>query len=58
MIHPVHRSPTKLHAANDIGHPVQIWFSVLIITIPMSLIQFDGPATPKSVALFAAFLSY
>src|SRR5678809_428658 len=30
-IHVVHHSPTELHAANDIGHPVQIVFSLLFI---------------------------
>lgn len=58
QIHAVHHSPTELHAANDIGHPVQIWFSLLFITIPGSLIEFEGPGTPKSVAFFVALLSY
>lgn len=56
-IHKVHHSPTELHAANDIGHPVQGFFSLAFITIPMSVIQIDGPAMPWAVGAVVAFLA-
>lgn len=48
-VHAVHHAPDQLHAANDIGHPVQILFNFLFVTIPLSLVQFDGPAAPAAV---------
>ena len=57
-IHVVHHAPHELHAANDIGHPVQILFSVVFITIPLSLIQVDGPETPFVVGFVVTLLSY
>lgn len=57
-IHVVHHSPTELHAVNDIGHPVQIFFSLIFITIPMSLFQIDGPETPAAVLFVVSLLSY
>lgn len=57
-VHVVHHSPTELHAANDIGHPLQILFSLAFITIPLSLIQIDGPETPAAVVFVVALLSY
>ena len=57
-VHVVHHSPTELHAFNDIGHPVQIFFSLIFITIPMSLFQIDGPETPAAVLFVVSLLSY
>lgn len=57
-IHAVHHAPTELYAANDIGHPVQVWFSLLFISIPMSIIQFDGPEAPIAVGFVVSLLSY
>ena len=57
-IHVVHHSPHELHAANDIGHPVQVLFSILFISVPMSLIQIDGPGTPFVVGFVVGLLSY
>lgn len=57
-IHAVHHAPTELHAANDIGHPVQIWFTILFISLPMSLIRIDGPETPFAVGFVVTLLSY
>lgn len=57
-IHMVHHSPTELHAANDIGHPMQVWFSIVFITIPLSLIQIDGPVTPAAVSFVLLLLTY
>ena len=48
-IHLVHHAPRELHAANDIGHPLQIIISFVFVTVPLSLIQLDGPATPAAV---------
>jgi sterol desaturase/sphingolipid hydroxylase (fatty acid hydroxylase superfamily) len=57
-IHAVHHSPTELHAANDIEHPMQVWFSIVFISIPLSLVQFDGPATPAAVGFVIGLLTY
>jgi len=57
-IHAVHHSPTELHAANDIGHPLQILFGLLMVSIPLSLIQIDGPATPALVGFILLLLTY
>lgn len=57
-VHKVHHAPTELHAANDIGHPIQGFFSFLFITAPMSLIQIDGPATPVALGMLVTFLTY
>jgi sterol desaturase/sphingolipid hydroxylase (fatty acid hydroxylase superfamily) len=57
-IHAVHHSPTELHAANDIGHPMQIWFSIIFITIPMSLVQIDGPGTPLAVGFVFQLMTF
>jgi len=56
-IHAVHHAPTELHAANSIGHPAQIWFRLLFITIPLSLFQFDGPQEPTQAAFIMALLA-
>jgi sterol desaturase/sphingolipid hydroxylase (fatty acid hydroxylase superfamily) len=57
-IHALHHAPTELHAANDVGHPIQIFLSVLFITIPLSLIEVDGPATPVAMTFIVALMSY
>jgi sterol desaturase/sphingolipid hydroxylase (fatty acid hydroxylase superfamily) len=56
-IHKVHHAPTELHAANDIGHPVQIFFTFLFITMPMSLFKLSGPEIPLALFLTSWFLS-
>ena len=58
QIHAVHHSPTELHAANDIGHPLQIVFGLLMVSIPLSLVQIDGPATPAIVGFILLLLTY
>lgn len=45
-IHVVHHAPRDLHAANDLGHPVQNIFNFVFIAVPMSLIQISGPEMP------------
>lgn len=57
-IHAVHHSPRELHAANSIGHPLQILFSLAFISIPMSLIEMSGPAVPIAVGMIVGMLSY
>jgi sterol desaturase/sphingolipid hydroxylase (fatty acid hydroxylase superfamily) len=57
-IHVVHHSPAELHAANDIGHPAQVWIHALFVSIPLSLIQFDGPATPAVILFLVTLSSY
>ena len=56
-IHAVHHCPRELHAANDIGHPLQAFFSLAFIGIPMSLIQVEGPTVPFVVGSFISMLS-
>ncbi len=57
-VHAVHHAPHELHAANDIGHPLQIVFTVDFISIPLSLIQIAGPATPAVVGFVITLLSF
>lgn len=57
-IHAVHHSPAELHAANDIGHPLQVWFSFVFLTIPFSLVQIEGPTTPVAVGFVLLLLTY
>jgi len=56
-IHSVHHSPRHLHAANDIAHPLQVFYSIIFVTLPLSLIQFDGPAVPIAVGFVVGLLS-
>ena len=49
-IHVVHHAPRELHAANDIGHPLQTILVFFFVSFPLSLIQADGPAIPLAVA--------
>jgi sterol desaturase/sphingolipid hydroxylase (fatty acid hydroxylase superfamily) len=55
-IHAVHHSPTDLHAASSYGHPLQTVTMFLFISIPMSLVQFQGPEEPAAVAALITFL--
>lgn len=57
-IHAVHHAPTELHAANDIGHPAQVWAHLLFVSLPLSLVQFDHPVTPAVVGFLVMLLSY
>lgn len=57
-IHAVHHSPRELHAANSIGHPLQALFSVVFISVPMSLIQISGPEAPAVVGMIMGILTY
>ena len=57
-IHAVHHSPRELHAANDIGHPLQAFYSLMFIGLPLSIIQVDGPAIPFAVGMFVSMLSF
>jgi sterol desaturase/sphingolipid hydroxylase (fatty acid hydroxylase superfamily) len=57
-IHVVHHSPHELHAANDLGHPLQVVFTIAFVSLPMSFIQIDGPATPFVVGFVVSLLSY
>ena len=56
-VHVVHHAPRELHAANSIGHPLQTLFSFAFITVPLSLFQIDGPATPFVVGSFVTLLA-
>jgi len=56
-IHSVHHSPAELHAANDIGHPLQVIYATLFITIPLSLVGVDGPAMPVALGLLIGAMS-
>jgi sterol desaturase/sphingolipid hydroxylase (fatty acid hydroxylase superfamily) len=54
-IHVVHHSPHELHAANDIAHPLQILPNFLLVSLPLSLVQIDGPEAPVAVGLIIGF---
>lgn len=56
-IHAVHHSPRKLHAANDIGHPLQILYNILFISIPLSLVGIEGPVMPVALTLLMGAMS-
>ncbi len=56
-IHAVHHSPRELHAANDIGHPLQCIPDLLMVWLPMSLVQMPGPVTPVAVSLLSSLLT-
>jgi sterol desaturase/sphingolipid hydroxylase (fatty acid hydroxylase superfamily) len=56
-VHVTHHSPNELHAANDIGHPLQAVFSFIFIALPMSFIQIDGPSTPFVISSIVVLLS-
>lgn len=45
-IHVVHHAPDELHAANSIGHPLQGFIELAMVTIPMSFVKFSGPSVP------------
>jgi sterol desaturase/sphingolipid hydroxylase (fatty acid hydroxylase superfamily) len=47
-----------MHAANDIGHPLQAFYSLMFIGLPLSIIQVDGPAIPFAVGMFVSMLSF
>ena len=57
-IHAVHHAPQDLHAANSLGHPLQTIPEILIVTIPLSLIEFNGPAIPVAVTFLSSFLTF
>jgi sterol desaturase/sphingolipid hydroxylase (fatty acid hydroxylase superfamily) len=57
-IHMVHHSPRELYAANDVGHPLQFLYSTVVISIPLSLIQFEGPGVPGVASFILLILSY
>ena len=57
-IHAVHHAPTELHAANDIGHPAQVWPHLFFVSLPLSLVQYDHPVTPAMVGFIVMLLSY
>src|SRR5205085_6006881 len=56
-VHKVHHSPTELHAANNIGHPIQSLFSWGFIGVPLGLIRIDGPAAPVIAGIIVALLA-
>jgi sterol desaturase/sphingolipid hydroxylase (fatty acid hydroxylase superfamily) len=57
-VHAVHHAPTELFAANDIGHPLQVVFGLIFVSLPLSLIQLDGPDAPIAVSSFIFLLTY
>lgn len=57
-IHAVHHAPTELHAANNIGHPLQEVLNVLFISVPLSLFEFSGPRAPVAVGYVVVLMSY
>ncbi len=56
-LHAVHHAPTELHVANSAGHPLQVIPDFLLISVPLSLIQFAGPAIPTLIGAFVVLMS-
>lgn len=52
-VHKVHHSPDDLHAANTIGHPLQVIPSKLMIGLPVSFLNADS--LPLWVSIAQAF---
>ena len=57
-IHMIHHAPTEVHAANTLGHPLQMWYTIAFISIPMTLIHIDSPAVPATVGFVVMLLTY
>jgi sterol desaturase/sphingolipid hydroxylase (fatty acid hydroxylase superfamily) len=57
-IHMIHHAPTEVHAANTLGHPLQMWYTILFIGIPMTVIHIDSPAVPATVTFIVVLLTY
>jgi sterol desaturase/sphingolipid hydroxylase (fatty acid hydroxylase superfamily) len=57
-VHMVHHSPTELYAANDIGHPLQVIYSIVFISLPLSLVQIESPGVPVAASFLVLLLSY
>lgn len=57
-IHMIHHAPTEVHAANTLGHPLQMWYTIAFIGIPMTVIHIDGPAIPATVNFIVVVLTY
>lgn len=52
-VHKVHHSPTDIHAANTIGHPLQVIPTTLLIGFPLSFLNAGG--LPVWAAIISAF---
>ena len=57
-IHMVHHAPTEIHAANSIAHPLQMWYTIAFIGIPMTIIRIDSPAIPATANFIVILLTY
>lgn len=57
-VHMIHHAPTEVHAANTLGHPLQMWYTIVFIGIPMAVIHIDGPAVPATVNFITVLLTY
>lgn len=57
-IHMVHHAPTEIHATNTLAHPLQMWYTIAFIGIPMTVIRIDSPAVPATVTFIVTLLAY
>lgn len=55
-IHAVHHAPTELHAANDLGHPLQFIPQFLFVSIPLSFLGVQNVAVPFAAGMIFSFL--
>lgn len=55
--HAVHHAQTELHAANSVGHPMQIVPDFLLVSMPLSFIQFTGPGIPTLISAFVLLMT-
>ncbi|GAC1574791.1 MAG: hypothetical protein NVS3B5_05300 [Sphingomicrobium sp.] len=55
--HAVHHAQTELHVANSAGHPLQVIPELLLVSIPLSLVQFTGPGVPTLISAFVVLMT-
>lgn len=57
-IHMVHHSPTEIHAANSLGHPLQTWYQIVCVSIPMTVVEIESAAVPGTVIFIVHVLAF
>jgi sterol desaturase/sphingolipid hydroxylase (fatty acid hydroxylase superfamily) len=50
-VHKVHHGPRNLHPTANWGHPLHVFPQTLLVTVPLSLLNFHSFVTPAAVAI-------